>query len=206
MAMAASPAVIDIATRHPTQSLINAPMEGAAIVASETPRVTIAMPRPVAFAPTSLATTATESAQKPLSAMPSPARPTSNSQKSVANDARILEPIASALRPTSTVLRFSLPMRTLLNRAVTAPTEAVAVTTCPAVPSVIPRSRAMGVRRPAGRNSADTSAKLVAAIERTANHVAAVHAGSSAASSAISAPSNCDVVSVMVSLLELGEF
>ncbi|MND75541.1 hypothetical protein D3C80_671660 [compost metagenome] len=202
----ASPAVIDMAMRHPSQSLIKAPIEGAAMVASETPRVTIAMPRPVEFAPTSRATTATESAQKPLSAIPSPARPTNNSQKSAATDARMLEPIASALSPTSTVLRFSLPMRTLLSKAVTAPTEAVAVTTCPAVPSVMPRSRAMGVNNPAGRNSADTSAKLVAAIERTANQVAAVHAGSSAASRPIVDPSNSDVVSVMVSLLELGEF
>jgi hypothetical protein len=64
----------------------------------------------------------------------------------------------------------------------------------------------MGVNNPAGRNSADTSAKLVAAIERTANQVAAVHAGCSAASRAIVDPSNSDVVSVMVSLLELGEF
>jgi hypothetical protein len=64
----------------------------------------------------------------------------------------------------------------------------------------------MGVNKPAGKNSADTSAKLVAAIERTANQVAAVHAGSSAASRPIVDPSNSDVVSVMVSLLELGEF
>jgi len=90
--------------------------------------------------------------------------------------------------------------------AVLSPTDAVAVTTCPAVPSVMPRSRAIGVNSPAGRNSADTSAKLVAAIERTANHVAAVHAGCSSMSRDIVVPSNSDVVSVMVSLLELGEF
>lgn len=36
--------------------------------------------------------------------------------------------------------------------------------------------------------------------------VAAVHAGSSAASRPIVDPSNSDIVSVMVSLLELGEF
>ena len=129
--------------------------------------------------------------------MPSPARPSNNSQKSVATAARILEPIAKALRPTSTVLRFSRPIRTLLNMAVTAPTEAVAVTTCPAVPSLIPRSRAIGVNRPAGRNSADTSAKLAAAIERTANQVAGLHATGGAASRSIAVPSSCNVVSVI---------
>ncbi len=111
----------------------------------------------------------------------------------------MLEPIASALRTISTVLRFNLPMRTLLSSAATAPTEAVAVTTCPAVPSLMPRSRAIGVKRPAGRNSADTSAKLVAAIDRTASQVVALQDvfSDASGSTSIATRSSDRVVSVI---------
>ncbi len=55
-----------------------------------------------------------------------------------------------------------------MSRLVTSATAAVAVTACPAMPSEIPRSFAIGVSRLAGRNSAPTSPNTPSVIAITA--------------------------------------
>ena len=65
-----------------------------------------------------------------------------------------LEIICSTEKNISTQRRSILLVAGVISSPVTSATSAVAVTACPAIPSVTPRLAAMGVNKLAGRNSA----------------------------------------------------
>ncbi len=62
------------------------------------------------------------------------------------------------VRPSSTTLRFMLPASTEMNRLVTTAKAPEIAMPCPAMPSVIRSSPAMGVSRLTGMNSEAISA------------------------------------------------
>jgi hypothetical protein len=68
-------------------------------------------------------------------------------------------------------LRSRRPMMRASVGAAMPPSTAVAVTVCPAAPSLIPMPRAKGVSRPAGKNSLLTRAKVPKLSEMTASQI-----------------------------------
>ncbi|MEY9587670.1 hypothetical protein ABIA15_006491 [Sinorhizobium fredii] len=105
--------------------------------------------------------------QKPPSPMPRTTRATSSMVRLVANAASRLERISARVKLQSTSRRSNPRVMIAIVGAAMAPTTAVAVTACPAVPSLIPRSAAIGVSTLAGRNSAVTRPNTPSASEMT---------------------------------------
>jgi hypothetical protein len=156
--------------RQPSASPSHAPSGMADTVASETPVLTTVIARPRRCAGTSWAAIARAIAQKPATAMPSSTRAPSNTAKSDATAMSKLEMIDSVVRPSMSKRRSSRGNSAAIVNPVIAPMTPVAVIACPAMPSVIARSVAMGESKLAGRNSAVTSVNVPSPIEATPNH------------------------------------
>ncbi|MND81731.1 hypothetical protein D3C80_735360 [compost metagenome] len=103
---------------------------------------------------TSRIAVAVDIAQKPPMAIPSSKRPNSNTFRVGANATSRLEIICSTEKNISTQRRSIFFVAGVISKPVTSATSAVAVTACPAMPSVTPRLAAIGVNKLAGKNSA----------------------------------------------------
>lgn len=97
---------------------------------------------------------AVDIAQKPPMAIPNSRRPSRRNASESAKATIRLETICSTEKNISTQRRSILRVAVAISRPVTNATSAVAVTACPAIPSLTPRLLAIGVNRLAGRNSA----------------------------------------------------
>ena len=154
------------------------------MVAAETPETMIDRALGTLASGTSRITTAVESDQKPPSAAPSSSRPASSTSTLPANATIRLETISSSEKPISTCRRSIRWVKAATSRLATTPIAAVAVTACPARPSLMRRSPAIGVSRLAGRNSAPTRLKTPRLMAKTAAQAPAVEAGGEAAGEA----------------------
>ena len=92
--------------------------------------------------------------QKPPMAIPSSRRPSSKNSSEPAKATIMLEIICKTEKNISTQRRSIFRVAVVISSPVTNATSAVAVTACPAIPSLTPRLAAIGVNKLAGRNSA----------------------------------------------------
>ena len=111
---------------------------------------------------------AVDIAQNPPIATPSSKRPASNTCSEGAKATNRLEIICSSVKNINTQRRSILLVAEVISSPVTRATNAVAVTVCPASPSLMPRLCAIGVRRLAGKNSAVIRPKTPRASDQTA--------------------------------------
>jgi hypothetical protein len=81
-----------------------------------------------------------------------------------------LETICRTEKNISTQRRSIFLVAGVISNPVASATSAVAVTACPAIPSLTPRLAAIGVNRLAGRNSATIRPKTPNASAYTARH------------------------------------
>src|ERR1700754_1683363 len=131
--------------------------------------------------------------QKPPIAMPSNTRPSRTTVRLGANATSRFEPISSTEKANRTKRRSVLRVITEMARLVTSAIAAVAVTGCPAMPSVTPMLDAIAVRRLAGRNSAVMRPNTPRVIAKTAPQAAGASSGAASAASTqvfMSLPSN----------------
>ena len=157
------------------------------------------MARGISRIGTSRSAIAADIAQKPPSATPSTTRASRSSDSDEAKVASRFETMSNAVSIHITSLRSRRRVMMAIVGAAMAPTTAVAVTACPASPSLTPRSRAIGVSRLAGRNSAVTRPKTPSARDTTAPQAGSVRSSGTAGFSR--APSRVPVTgSAMVSL------
>src|SRR5262245_9694165 len=141
--------------------------------------------------------------QKPPSAMPSSTRAASSWKSPVAEAAIRLDSTSNKVRVHRTSRRSMFFVRIAMVGAAMAPTIAVAVTACPAAPSEMPRSVAIGVSRLAGRNSAVTRPNTPSESDTIASHngslrSSAGEAGAAASDTAGRSGSMADAVSDML--------
>nr|VUD31995.1 Uncharacterised protein [Raoultella sp. NCTC 9187] len=101
--------------------------------------------------------------QNPPMAIPSSRRPRSKNSSEGAKATIMLEMICSTEKNISTQRRSIFLVAGVMSSPVTSATSAVAVTACPAIPSLTPRLVAIGVNRLAGRNSATIRPKTPSA-------------------------------------------
>src|ERR1700761_1380648 len=111
---------------------------------------------------------AADMVQTPPIAMPSNTRPARMVGRFGAYATNTFETISNTEKASNTQRRSILRVAVAINRLVSIATAAVAVTACPASPSVTPRLDAIGVSRLAGKNSAVTNPKTPSASEKTA--------------------------------------
>ncbi len=106
--------------------------------------------------------------QNPPSATPSITRAVSNGHRLSATTASALDSTSSVVSASITCLRSMRRVSSGIDGAAMAPIRAVAVTVCPAAPSLMDRSEASAVSRLAGRNSAVTRPNTPSASAPTA--------------------------------------
>lgn len=138
------------------------------MVAAERPDICIERAVGTRRSGTSRMMTAADRVQKPPNAIPSSIRPANSVGRFGATATRRLEKTRRSEKPSSTRRRSMRRVMAVTVRLVAKPITAVAVTACPARPSVIPSSQAIGVSRLAGSSSAPTSPKTPSPMETTA--------------------------------------
>jgi hypothetical protein len=160
------------AARQPQRSPIQAPTGAAQTVASETPVKMMAMARGMSAGGTSRRASAADIAQKPPRLMPSRMRENNSTGRFEASAASVFETMSRHVSSHRIRRRSNWDVPTTIAGPAMAPTTAVAVTAWPARPLLIERSRAIGVRMEAGRNSAVTRAKTPSESETMAGQAA----------------------------------
>ena len=110
-------------------------------------------------------------AQKPPNPSPRQARPSSSRVKLSAKETSRQESVSSTLNRMTTLRRSMVPIAWVINRLANIATKAVTVTDCPATPSEMPRSCAIGVSRLTGRNSTVIRQATQNATEKTADQL-----------------------------------
>ncbi len=138
------------------------------MVAAETPLKMIDKARGTDASGTRRIVNAADIVQNPPSAAPSRTRPTSSMGRLRAKAAMRLDINRRIVKPSIRIRRSRFRMTAVTRRLDSRAKAAVAVTVCPAAPSLILKSAAIGVSKLAGRNSAVTKANTPSAIEPTA--------------------------------------
>jgi hypothetical protein len=130
----------------------------------------VAIARAESFGCTRRPDAAVASVQKPPSAAPSNARPTSIKPKFGANAEIRFDASSKAVSNRNTSRRSIRPATSIKPGAEIAAITPGTVTIKPAVPADTPRSAAMRGNRPTGKNSVVTNAKAPIATATTASH------------------------------------
>ena len=138
------------------------------MVAAETPLKMIDKARGTDSSGTRRIVKAADIVQNPPSAAPSRTRPTSSMGKLKAKAAIRFDINRRIVKPSIRIRRSRFRMTAVTKRLEISAKMAVAETVCPAAPSLILKSAAIGVSRLAGRNSAVTRENTPSAIEPTA--------------------------------------
>jgi hypothetical protein len=162
------PAAMRNTARQPKRCPTVIPSGAAKMVAAETPLKMIDNARGTDSSGTRRIVKAADIVQNPPSAAPSNTRPMSSMGKLKAKAAIRFEINKRIVKPSISVRRSRFRMTAVTKRLEMSAKMAVAETVCPAAPSLILKSAAMGVSRLAGRNSAVTSENTPRAKEPTA--------------------------------------
>lgn len=166
----ARPAATTNTVRHPAYALSSTPSGTPATVATVVPAFTIIIALPSRAAGTNWAATASAIDQYPPTATPSSNRATSSNAMFGATATITFDTAAAMVNTINKVRRSSRGNTDPDPSAAASAVNAVALTDSPTTPSATPRSSAITVNTPGGRNSAVTSEKLPRNIVSNAGH------------------------------------